>query len=237
MVDDAELGGRHLAVTGGTGGLGGGVIEVLLARGAILHVPVFVEAELADFPWRDHERVHVQLPVDLSDDAAVEQYYAQLPPLWASIHLAGGFGMVDVAELTTGQLEEQLRINALTCALACRGAVRSMRAGGHGGRIVNVTARPALEPRQGAGMTPYVMAKAGVAALTQGLASEVLAEGILVNAVAPSVIDTPGNRAAMPDADHDTWVAPQDIGEVVAFLVSPRNRVVSGALVPVYGRA
>lgn len=106
-----------------------------------------------------------------------------------------------------------------------------------GGRIVNITARPALDARQGAQLTPYVIAKSGVAALTQTLASELLDRDILVNAIAPSVLDTPTNREAMADADFDTWVKPEDAAEVVAFLASPRNRVVSGALLPVYGKA
>jgi NAD(P)-dependent dehydrogenase (short-subunit alcohol dehydrogenase family) len=76
-----------------------------------------------------------------------------------------------------------------------------------------------------------------VAALTETLASELLEQRVLVNAIAPSVIDTPANRESMADADFDRWVKPEDAAEVVAFLASPRNRVVSGALVPVYGRA
>ena len=107
-------------------------------------------------------------------------------------------------------------------------------AGQRGGRIVNVAARPALQPT--GGMLAYSTAKAGVASLTQCLAAEVLAEGILVNAVVPSIIDTPANRKAMPDADHAAWPKAEQIAETIRFLVSPANVLTSGTLVPVYGR-
>ena len=106
---------------------------------------------------------------------------------------------------------------------------------GRGGRIVNVTARPGLEWRTGAGMVAYTASKAAVAALTVALALEVVKDGILVNAIAPSTIDTPANRKAMPDADHEAWPKPAEIAEVVLFLCSDRATVVHGASVPVYG--
>ena len=127
------------------------------------------------------------------------------------------------------------RLNTLTCFLACREAVRAMRAAGAGGRLVNVAARPVLQPA--ADMTAYVAAKAGVAALTQALAVELAADRILVNAVVPSIIDTPANRAAMPRADYASWPKPAQIAETIAFLASEANGLTSGALVPVYGRA
>ena len=108
-----------------------------------------------------------------------------------------------------------------------------MRAAG-GGRIVNVAARAAVAPVPG--MAAYLTSKAGVAALTQALAAEVLTEGILVNAVLPSIIDTPANRASMPKADFATWPKPAEIAETIVFLASPENALTSGALVPVYGR-
>ena len=106
-----------------------------------------------------------------------------------------------------------------------------------GGRIVNVAARPALEPRLGAGMTAYTIAKSGVAALTIALAEEVAKQGILVNAVAPSIMDTPANRAAMPKADFDKWPKVEDVAATILFLASPGNTVTRGAIVPVYGKS
>ena len=231
---DTDYRDRKCVVTGGTGVLGTAVVARLLDAGAEVHVPCVVEAELERFPWTDHERVHVSFPVDLADEDSVRSYYAELGSLWASIHIAGGFAFTPLAQLRLADVEQQMHMNLATCLLCCREAASAMDAGG---RIVNITARPALDGRQGAMLSAYVAAKAGVAAVTEALASELLAEGVLVNAIAPSVIDTPGNRIAMPDAKFDDWVAPEDAAEVIAFLASPRNRVVSGALVPVYGAA
>jgi len=208
--------GRHIVVTGGKGALGGAVVALLEARGAIVHVP-----DIAT--------------VDLSQEAATSAYYAALPPLWASIQLAGGFAMAPITETSFVDFEQQWRINAVTCFLAWREAVRSIRRAGGGGRIVNVAARPVLVPTPG--MTAYVASKASVAAITQALAAELVAEKILVNAVLPSVMDTPANRAAMPAADHAAWPKPAEVAEAIGFLASPQNALTSGSLVPVYGRA
>jgi NAD(P)-dependent dehydrogenase (short-subunit alcohol dehydrogenase family) len=208
--------GRHIVVTGGRGALGGAVVALLEARGAVVHVP-----DIAT--------------VDLSREAAAVAYYAGLPPLWASIQLAGGFAMAPIVETSLADLENQWRLNAVTCFLACREAVRAIRKTGAGGRIVNVAARPVLVPTPG--MTAYVASKAAVAAITQALAVELAGDRILVNAVLPSIIDTPANRTAMPGADHASWPKPAELAETIGFLASPENALSSGALVPVYGRA
>lgn len=230
-----EFADREIVVTGGTGALGAAVVGRLLEAGARVHVPCFIEEELDDFIHQAHERVRIVHPVDLADEAGVSSFFHTIPNLWASVHIAGGFAFTPLAEVRATDLEKQMRMNALTCLLCCREAAARM--GDAGGRIVNVTARPALDARQGANLSAYVASKAAVAALTESLASELLEQGVLVNAIAPSVIDTPANRESMADADFERWVQPEDAAEVVAFLVSPRNRVVSGALVPVYGRA
>jgi NAD(P)-dependent dehydrogenase (short-subunit alcohol dehydrogenase family) len=205
---------KHVVVTGGHGALGKGVVEILEAKGAIVHV--------ADRP-----------AVDFGDEASATAFYAGLPPLWASIHLVGGFAMGKIEATSLADLEAQWRINTATCFLACREAVKALRKSG-GGRIVNVAARPVLAPT--AGMIAYVAAKAGVAAITQALATEVLADRILVNAVLPSIIDTPANRAAMPKADYASWPKPAELAQAIVFLASPENSLTTGTLVPVYGR-
>ena len=126
-----------------------------------------------------------------------------------------------------------IAMNARTCFLATREAARALR--GRGGRIVNVAARPALVPT--AGLVAYAASKAAVVAITQGAAAELSAEGIFVNAIVPSIIDTPANRAAMPDADFARWPKPTELAAAIAYLASPANALTSGALVPVYGRA
>jgi NAD(P)-dependent dehydrogenase (short-subunit alcohol dehydrogenase family) len=106
-----------------------------------------------------------------------------------------------------------------------------------GGRIVNVAARPGLEPRTGAGMAAYAASKAAVAALTQALGEELVKQDILVNAVAPSTLDTPGNREAMPKANHALWAKLDDVAATILFLAGPENRVTRSAVVPVYGKS
>ena len=241
MVDFA---GSHVVVTGGTGALGRAVISRLRAVGAVCHVPNLVAAELNDFPFTSDPAVHITRGIDLADESSVRGFYQALPPLWASIHLAGGFGMTPIGEMSAEEFMAQFRMNALSCFLCSAAAVAAFRmrrepgpAGARGGRIVNIAARPALEPRLGAGMVAYTASKSAVAALTQALAQEVTDEEIWVNAVAPSVLDTPANRVAMPEADHRRWVAPADLAELVVFLASPGNRVTRGAVVPVYGAA
>jgi NAD(P)-dependent dehydrogenase (short-subunit alcohol dehydrogenase family) len=225
-----------VVVTGGTGALGAGVVDMLLARGETVHLPM-MESELpAHLPWRAHDRVKATPRVSLDDEAQVTAYYASLPGLWASIHLVGGFAMARLADTSLGDFEKQWRMNTVTCFLSCREAVKAMRrTGTTGGRIVNVAARPVIAPAPG--MISYVTSKAGVAALTQSLAPELLADNILINAVLPSTIDTPANRKAMPNADHASWPTPAQIAETIAFLASPHNSLTTGTLVPVFGRA
>jgi NAD(P)-dependent dehydrogenase (short-subunit alcohol dehydrogenase family) len=131
----------------------------------------------------------------------------------------------------------QIETNLVSAYLCCRAAVAAFRRAGGGGRIVNITARPALEPRQGASMTAYTAAKAGVAALTAALGEEVVKDGILVNAVAPSIMDTPANRKSMPKADYATWPKVEEVAATILFLASPENTVTRSAVVPVYGRS
>ena len=224
----------RVVVTGGTGGLGSAVVETFLARGADVHLPI-VEAELpAHLPWRGNPKVRAS-KVSLEDEAQVAAFYAALPDLWASIHLVGGFAMAPIAETSLAQFEEQWRVNAVTCFLGCREAVKAIRKSGKGGRIVNVASRPVLSPAKQ--MTSYAAGKAAVASITQTLGVELIDERILVNAVLPSIIDTPMNRKSMPNADHAQWPKPTQIAETIAFLASEANALTSGTLVPVYGTA
>lgn len=225
----------HVVVTGGTGALGTAVCGRLLDAGARCHVPCFDSKELEGWDLADEERVAVIEGVDLSDEAEVAAFFSELPGLWASIHCAGGFGMSPIAEIALADYERQMARNATTAFLSCREAVKKIRASGGGGRLVNVAARPALEPRSGGGMVAYAMAKAAVAALTVALAEELAEERIWVNAVVPSILDTPANRESMPDADFDLWPKVDEVAETTVFLASPRNRTTRGSLVTVYG--
>jgi NAD(P)-dependent dehydrogenase (short-subunit alcohol dehydrogenase family) len=227
-----DFSGRQIVVTGGTGALGTAVVSELLAARATCVVPYVHEAEAERFPHRGDPNITLVAVSDLADEAQVARVYAGTSP-WASIHIAGGFAPGKVAETDKKAFIAQIDSNLTSCFLCCRAAVNAMRSGG---RIVNVAARPALEWRSGAGMSAYTVSKAGVAALTVALAEEVAKDGILVNAVAPSTMDTPANRKAMPKANFDAWPKVEEVAATIVFLASTDNRVTRGAIVPVYGK-
>jgi len=230
-----DLHGRHIVVTGGAGALGTAVVATLSEAGALCHVACFDEAEAARFRPRAPKDVSITVTGSLAEEAAVARLYGGVEPLWASIHIAGGFAAGPLRETAIDDICRQFDMNLLSCMLCCRSAVNAMA--GKGGRIVNVSARAGLEWRSGAGMVAYTVSKAGVAALTAALAEEVAKDGILVNAVAPSIMDTPANRQAMPKADYALWPKVEEVAATIAFLVSPENRVTRGAIVPVYGKS
>lgn len=233
---DQGFTGRHVVVTGGTGALGSTLVSRLVEAGAQCHVPCFHLKELERFGLREHRGVHLQAGIDLRSEASAEAFYATVPAgsLWASFHVAGGFSMGPLEQVSAQTFIDLMQMNVLTSFLCSREAVKRM---GGAGRIVNVSARPALEPRQGAGMAPYTAAKAAVAALTISLAAELAPRGVLVNAVAPSILDTPANRRAMPGADYSAWPTCDQVASAMLTLASPSNTVMSGAIVPVYARA
>jgi NAD(P)-dependent dehydrogenase (short-subunit alcohol dehydrogenase family) len=213
-----SLVGLHVVVTGAGGGLGPAVVEAFQAAGALVHAPSRKE-------------------LDLSDEKTVRTWYAALPGLWASVHVAGGFSMAALEDTTLADLSAQWNINTVTSFLCCREAVRRMKAGGGGdlgipgGRIVNVGSRAAVE--HPGGKIAYVTAKGALVAMTRAIAAEVKPAGILVNAVLPDTIDTPANRAAMPGADYSKWTPPEAIASAIAWLASPDNASVTGTLAPV----
>jgi NAD(P)-dependent dehydrogenase (short-subunit alcohol dehydrogenase family) len=232
MSNDYE--GRNVVVTGATGGLGEAVVRNLSGAGASVHVPVR-HPDKARALYAGLDRVRIAALADLGDEAQVGTFYAGLPPIWASIHCAGGFAMSPIDETTLADLRTMLDMNAVSAFLCCREAIKAMR--GRGGRIVNVAAQPGVDPRRGGGMAAYTASKAAVAAITLALAEEVAGEGIWVNAVVPSIMDTEANRKAMPKADHAKWPRVADVAATIAFLASPQNAVTRAALVPVYGKS
>lgn len=234
MSNPSDLDGKNVVVTGATGALGSAVVQGLLERGAEIWMPMREDALPQHLPWRGEAKVHAASGLALDDEASVVGYYAGVPALWASVHLVGGFAMNGVAETSLDELRAQWSLNAVTCFLCSREAVKAMRLTGAGGRIVNVTSRAAVSSAPG--MLSYTMTKAAVTSLSQSLAAELAGEQILVNAVAPSIIDSPANRKAMPDADFSRWPKASEIAAAIGFLISPTNTLTSGAIVPVYGR-
>ena len=225
--------GRNVVVTGGTGALGSAVVDALLKAGAHCIVP-YRDAKDAQ-RLQGRERITLVSTRDLSDENEVAQLYKDVSPLWASIHIAGGYLWGPVADTDKAKAQAQIDMNFMSSFLCYRAAIKAM--GGNGGRIVNVAARPALEWRAGANMSAYGAAKAAVAAFTVALSEEVAKDGILVNAVAPSIMDTPTNRKDMPKADFDKWPKVEEVAATIVFLASPENRVTRGAIVPVYGKS
>jgi NAD(P)-dependent dehydrogenase (short-subunit alcohol dehydrogenase family) len=226
---------RTVVVTGGTGALGSAVVGALLKAGASCVVPYRHDKEAQGFAHRDSKQLELVAVQDLSDEADVARLYQGALPLWASIHIAGGYLWGPAADTDKAALMKQLDMNFVSCFLCCRAAVKAMA--GKGGRIVNVAARPALEWRAGANMSAYGASKAAVGAFTVALSEEVAKDGILVNAVAPSTMDTPINRKDMPKADFDKWPKVEEVAATILFLASPDNRVTRGGVVPVYGKS
>lgn len=234
--------GRRMVVTGGGGALGVAVVKALATRGAEVHVPAFSTrdeatlAQLADslaaLEVASGGSVEVTPSIDLADEAAVVAFYERVGELDASIHLAGGFVWGPLLDAPYEDLQRMLAMNVQSVWLCTREAARRMP---RGGRIVNVAAKPALVPASNIGA--YAASKGAVATLTLCLAEELAPRGIWVNAIAPSILDTPANRAAMPDANFDAWPKVDEVASTVAFLASPENTVTRGAIVPVYGRS
>lgn len=224
-------------ITGGTGGLGTAVVERFLADGWRVVVPWVAEQEQERLPARDGlELVRADLFEPESVTRAVEAAAADASaPLGALVNLVGGFSAPGrVHETPIEEFETQFRLNlrpAYLCAQACLPHLIDVG----GGAIVCVSTRAAVRPFSGA--AGYISSKRAVIAFVEALAVEYRDDGVRANAVLPSVIDTPGNRASQPDADASKWVAPAQIAGVIAFLCSKDAEPTSGAAIPVYGRA
>jgi len=234
---------RVAMITGGTGALGRAVADHFSDNGARLAIPWVVEPEVPMLQKRLGSRctdANVFLKrVDVGDEAQVATFVNDVTGKFGKldilINLVGGFwGGKSIAETTTAEWQAMFDMNLKPTFMCCRAAVPAMKKNGYG-RIVSVSSRTGL---LGAGdFAAYAVAKGAIATFTVSLAEEVLPDNILVNAIAPSTIDTEANRAAMPKAKHENWVKPEDIARTLAFLCSEENRVTSGTVVPVYGRA
>jgi NAD(P)-dependent dehydrogenase (short-subunit alcohol dehydrogenase family) len=223
-------------VAGGTGALGGAVLEALLDAGHPVTATWVVDAERERVESNFEGRAGLALvQADLMDPDAVEEAVGGIDGLGAVVNLVGGFSSPGkVHESGIEDFEQQLRLNLRPGFLLAQVAIPRLISNG-GGAFVGVSARPALRPFAGA--AGYITAKAGVLAFIQALDAEYRDDGVRCNAILPSVIDTPANRRAQPDADYSKWVPPQQIAKVVRFLVSDDSAPTSGAAIPVYGRA
>lgn len=225
-----DLSGKHVLVTGGGGALGRAVADAVAVAGA--RVTRFDRAYPPALAGRDDCRV-----VDLGDAdavaAAVAAATVTLGPIDALCNIAGGFDMgAGVADADDAQWQAMFALNVATLRHMLKAVVPGMRAR-HAGAVVNVGALSAVSGKPA--MSAYTASKAVVMNLTEALAAEVAADGVRANAVLPSIIDTPANRAAMPAADPAAWVAATDIAAVICFLCSDAGRAINGALIPLAG--
>jgi NAD(P)-dependent dehydrogenase (short-subunit alcohol dehydrogenase family) len=219
-------------VAGGTGALGGAVVRELLGAGHPVTATWLLEKERNRVAEADGLSL---VQADLMDPGAVNEAMSGVEDLGAVVNLVGGFASGPrVHEMDPDDWEGLLRLNLRPGFLLARAAMPRLIERG-GGAYVGVSARPALRPFAGA--AAYVTSKAAVLAFIQALDADYRKDGVRANSILPSVIDTPANRAAEPDADHSKWVQPAEIAKVIRFLVSDDSSVTSGAAIPVYGRA
>lgn len=237
----AELDGKVAIITGGTGALGGAVVARLLAAGAAVVAPYRKAGDLDQL--RDQAGIAADaklsgMPLDLTDEDAVTQAYAEAAAAHGGVdivvNIAGGFGGGSPVHQTPWSVwQAQFDLNLKTTVLSCKAAVPHML--GRGGAIVNVGTRTATQP--GANLAAYAASKRAVIQLTEALAAELRDQNITANIIMPSTIDTPANRKGDPTAGGGRWVQPDEIARVILFLAGPDSRIISGATIPIYGRA
>ena len=232
-----ELRGKVIAVTGGFGALGLAVANAAVNQGA--HVAL-IDRAASPVPTELPAQLSAALllgGVDLTEFDAAQRAIAAVAHRYggldALINIAGAFRWQTLADGDLSSWDLLYEINLKTAVVTSKSALPHMRKRG-GGRIINIGAAAAT--KAAAGMGAYASAKAGVAKLTESLAEELKDEGINVNAVLPSIIDTPANRRDMPAADYSRWVTPEAVADVIIFLASNAARAITGALLPVVGR-
>ena len=227
-----SLAGKRIAITGAFGSLGAAVVQAALDAGAKVAAIDRADAPPAGMDLGDAQRFG---GVDLSDTAqaktAIDAAAKALGGLDALVNIAGTFRWETLADGSPETFDLLYRINLRTAVAASKAALAHLP---DGGRIVNIGAASAFKGN--AGVAAYAASKSGVMRLTESLAEELKARGITVNAVLPSIIDTPPNRKDMPKADFGKWVKPAQLADVIVFLLSERASAITGALIPVVGR-
>jgi len=228
---------RVVVISGGTGALGQAMVLAFLGAGARVCVPYVVPAEQAALQARlaPAEAARVEMkPCDLADEAAVNAYVSDIAArhrrVDVLVNAVGGFAGGDLASTPMAEWNRMMTLNLTTAVVGCRAVLPEMTRA-RWGRIVNIASRAVIPPQ--GGFIAYTVSKAAVITLTQALAQEVRAQGVTVNAVLPSTMDTPANRKAMPDADRSGWVSTESVAQVVAFLASDAAGAVTGAAVTV----
>lgn len=232
---------RNVLITGGTGFLGSAVTKAFLAQDDTVAVTYLFDEEVSRF--KQHNP-------DLSDEVTflfanvieetevqktVQTFISQFGHLDVLVNIVGGFiGGIHTAELEEEKWDFMMNLNLKSVFLCCKAVIPHMTEREYG-KIVNISARAGLKGE--AGLSAYCVSKGGVRTLTESLAAEVMDSGINVNAIMPSIMDTPANRESMPNEDRSRWVSPVDVAKVICFLTSDDATIINGAAIPVYGRA
>ncbi len=223
-------------VAGGAGALGLSIARTLRTQGYETHVTAIDANEESRFKASPDVQGITCHIANFSDGASVDGLFRKVgAPLAAMVTTIGGFAAGPIASLSPEEIDRMSALNVKTTLLALKGAYPYLKQNPGGAGVVVVAARPAA--LGGPGMALYAATKAAVANIALSAAQEWLNDGITVNAILPSTMDTPGNRKSMPNADFSKWPKTEEVAEVVAFLVSEKARIISGAAIPVYGRA
>lgn len=228
-----NLSGRKIIITGAFGALGAKVSVAARAAGAAVTCIDFSAADQAPDSLRGCVLLGgVDLGIPDVAAAALKTATREMGGLDGLVNIAGGFRWEKIEHGGIATWDQLYGINLRTAVNAAQAAL-SLLSKEHG-RIINIGAAAAT--KAATGMGAYAASKAGVAKLTEALADELKDQGVCVNAILPSIIDTPANRAEMPDADHSRWVTPEQVADLVVFLLSDRSSAITGALIPIVGR-
>lgn len=238
-----SLNGKVAVVTGATGALGRVVSKTLLDQGARLvltHRRAETLVELSDFVGGSKDMLF-SVQTDVTDENSVQALFQQAISKYGRVdillNIVGAFrGGADIVNTKVNDWDFMMNVNLKSAFLCCRAALPYMVRQNYG-KIINVSARAAVEKRYRVKNGAYAVSKAGIIVLTETIAEEIKKYDINVNCILPSTIDTPDNRRTFPDADFSKWVKPEQIAQVMLFLVSDESKTISGASIPVYGKA
>jgi NAD(P)-dependent dehydrogenase (short-subunit alcohol dehydrogenase family) len=225
---------RRAFVAGGSGALGKSVSRALVEADYEVHASAVSEDPgIDDTAGLEEVRVHL---ADFTDEADAARVFGEVgAPLHALVSTVGGYRRGSLAEVTTADVDHLVSLNLKTTILILKSAYPYLKQGPDGAGVVLTAARGAVEG--GPGSALYSATKAAVANLAVSAAREWAEDGISVNAILPSTMDTPANRLAMPEADYTKWPTTDQVAEVAAFLVGEKGRIISGGAIPVYGDA
>lgn len=231
---------RNVLITGGTGFLGSAVTKAFVAQGDNVSVTYLFDNEVERFkqhnPELNNEITFLFANVTKTDDVqkTIQKFLTDFKHLDVLVNIVGGFvGGIPTTDLEEDRWDFMMDLNLKSVFLCCKTVIPHMTERGYG-KIVNVSARAGLKGE--AGLSAYCVSKGGVRTLTESLAAEVMDSGINVNCIMPSIMDTPMNREAMPDEEHNRWVKTDDVAKVIYFLTTDDATIINGAAIPVYER-